>query len=226
MAALSHDILTDGSAGDASSLPRRCLCSANPTHTDTPMPLPPDVARIIDDIDDIEARVRRLTEPLTPSQLNWQPDGGRGWSIAQCLDHLRVTGDLYLPALEEAAALARERGWKRRGPLELRGLLARWFVRQLEPPPRRRLRAPAKMQPASILDPEAVLAGYFAALHRYRAFVQETADLDLHRVRYRNPAARNLRIFTVAAGLFIMAAHERRHVWQAEQVRQAPGFPS
>jgi hypothetical protein len=40
-------------------------------------------------------------------------------------------------------------------------------------------------------------------------------------------AARSLRRspgFSIATGLFVIAAHDRRHLWQAEQVRQAPGF--
>jgi hypothetical protein len=32
--------------------------------------------------------------------------------------------------------------------------------------------------------------------------------------------------FSIATGLFVIAAHDRRHLWQAEQVKQAPGFPS
>jgi hypothetical protein len=30
---------------------------------------------------------------------------------------------------------------------------------------------------------------------------------------------------TAAFGLLLMATHERRHLWQAEQVRGAAGFP-
>ena len=58
-----------------------------------------------------------------------------------------------------------------------------------------------------------------------RRVVRESADLDLNRIRFRNPFIGFLR-FTVGAGLLIIAAHNRRHLWQAEQVRRAAGFPA
>jgi hypothetical protein len=57
-----------------------------------------------------------------------------------------------------------------------------------------------------------------------RSVVRDGAELDLNRIRFHNPFVATLR-FTVGAGLLIIAAHNRRHLWQAEQVRQAAGFP-
>ncbi|GEM_PF-5564244 len=36
----------------------------------------------------IRTRAQALTIGLDESALNWQPDGARQWSIAQCLHHL------------------------------------------------------------------------------------------------------------------------------------------
>jgi hypothetical protein len=58
-----------------------------------------------------------------------------------------------------------------------------------------------------------------------RAVIHEGAGLDLNRIRFHNPFIGLLR-FTVGAGFLIVAAHDRRHLWQAEQVRQSAGFPA
>ena len=44
-------------------------------------------------------------------------------------------------------------------------------------------------------------------------------------VRFPNPFIRGVR-FSLATGLHVIAAHERRHLWQAWRVRQAAERPS
>jgi hypothetical protein len=55
-----------------------------------------------------------------------------------------------------------------------------------------------------------------------RAFLQKYADIDLAGVRFHNPFVRGLR-FSLATGLHVIVAHERRHLSQAWRVRQAAG---
>ena len=52
----------------------------------------------------------------------------------------------------------------------------------------------------------------------------DAAEIDANRARYRNPFLKVLN-FRVSTGLGVIAAHDRRHLWQAEQVRQAAGYP-
>jgi hypothetical protein len=53
-----------------------------------------------------------------------------------------------------------------------------------------------------------------------RVFLRKYCDLDLVGVRFANPFIRGVR-FSLATGLHVIAAHERRHLWQAWRVRQA-----
>jgi hypothetical protein len=39
-------------------------------------------------------------------------------------------------------------------------------------------------------------------------------------VRFKNPFIHGVR-FSLATGLYVIAAHERRHLWQAWRVREA-----
>ena len=53
-----------------------------------------------------------------------------------------------------------------------------------------------------------------------RAFLRAHADLDLASVRFPNPFIPGVR-FSLATGLHVIPAHERRHLWQAWRVRRA-----
>ena len=52
-------------------------------------------------LDAADVRARALAAPLSVAQLNWRADPG-SWSIGQCLDHLRVTNDVYAHAMDES----------------------------------------------------------------------------------------------------------------------------
>jgi hypothetical protein len=59
---------------------------------------------------------------------------------------------------------------------------------------------------------------------RFRRCLAAWAQVDLNRAVFRNPLGPFGRL-RAGTGLRIMAAHDRRHLWQASRVRGAPGFP-
>jgi hypothetical protein len=65
-----------------------------------------------------------------------------------------------------------------------------------------------------------VVRAFVKAHDEVRSLIQEARDMDLNHVRYTNPFIR-LFHFTVGTGLLIIAAHDRRHLWQARQVCKA-----
>ena len=52
----------------------------------------------------------------------------------------------------------------------------------------------------------------------------DAADVDVTRATFQNPFIPIIRM-RVATGLAVLAGHDRRHLWQAEQVKRAPGYP-
>ena len=89
----------------------------------------------------------------------------------------------------------------------------------LEPPVKRlnRMRAPRKIRPRAS-PPLADAADRFFASHRdVVAFLDRYAEIDLAGVRFPNPFVRGVR-FSLATGLHVLSAHERRHLWQAWRV--------
>jgi diadenosine tetraphosphatase ApaH/serine/threonine PP2A family protein phosphatase len=64
--------------------------------------LPPDLQKILDDVDAADRAGDAIVAGFTDEQLHWQPDDGKAWSIAQCLDHLAVINLLYGGAMRTA----------------------------------------------------------------------------------------------------------------------------
>jgi hypothetical protein len=123
--------------------------------------------------------------------------------------------------MQPSAARGRSESRWRRGPAEP-GVIGGWFVKFLEPPARTGLRtkAPRAIRPRTAPALADAGASFFASHEEVRAFLRNYADIDLASVRFPNPFIRGVR-FSLATGLHVIAAHERRHLWQAWQVRQA-----
>ena len=54
--------------------------------------------------------------------------------------------------------------------------------------------------------------------------ISDSADLDVNRATFKNPFLSVIKV-RVGTALRLIAAHDRRHLWQADQVKKAPDFP-
>ena len=168
--------------------------------------------------------VSSLCGPLDEAAFNWQPGGGAAWSVGQCVEHLVKANRVYLDALEEAAGRARRESKFGDGGLRP-GRLGEWFLRSQEPPVRRRYKAAKRVLPARRCLKTATLVAFAGEQQRLIELVRSTADLDCDGVKFQNPLAYGLRVFNLSTGLLVVAAHERRHLWQARNVVALPDFP-
>jgi len=85
-----------------------------------------------------------------------------------------------------------------------------------------KLPAPKKLAPPSKLS--GAVVGDFLALQKQLAdFVQEWGEADLGDLQMKNPLAPiQLKADTA---LLLVSYHNRRHLWQAENVKKNAGFP-
>ena len=180
----------------------------------------PDIAALEDASDAAERDARALVAGLTETLGTWRVDAN-SWSVAQCLDHLAIANRVYLRAMQPAAELGLTQGRRRRRPAEP-GVIGGWFIRTLEPPvkPRFKNKAPRKIRPRVAPSLHDAVGQFLASQEEVRAFLRRYAGIDLAGVRFPNPFVRGVR-FSLATGLHVLAAHERRHLWQAWRVRQA-----
>ena len=164
-----------------------------------------------------------LMSGLSDAQFNWRPEPGR-WSVAGCFDHLnKSAGLIFIPKIDAAIATARARSLKSDGPFAY-SAFERWAIRNNDAPPRRRFKASKKAQPAPHLDRDQVRAEFLRWQDELKRRIQDANGLDLKRAKEPFP----FWPFMWSLGSFIqmMISHERRHIYQARQVRQHPGFPA
>ena len=171
--------------------------------------------------DAADRKARELVTGLSQEQLNWQREAGT-WSVGQCLEHLCITNEFYLPAIS---------GSLEGKPISVApeitpGWFSRWFIRTyIEPSPRsKHARAPRKIVPGTRVEPS-VLDRFLRSNQAGRELVRRAGNYDVNRIRFKNPFVPVLR-FTVGTGLEMFSGHERRHLLQAERVKHSSGFPS
>jgi hypothetical protein len=178
--------------------------------------VPPEIAALLTALDANARAARTLVDGLSEEDGRWRP-APDAWSVAECLDHLAVANRVYIEAMREPAARARAAGRVRRAPA-LPGFLGRLFVNSLEPPAKSRTKrkAPGKIRPRESPGLRDAFDAFIASQEPVRAFLREYANIDLVGIRFPNPFI-GLIHFSLATGLHVIAAHERRHLWQARE---------
>lgn len=180
--------------------------------------LPADIVALESAFAAAEHDARRLINGLTETQGTWRAQAG-SWSVAECLDHLATSNVVYLRALEPSAERALAAGRLRRGPA-LPGLLGGWFVRWFEPPVRTKAKAPTKIRPRVSPSLHDAADRFLDSQDEIHTFIRQYHGIDLAGTTFPNPFIKGVR-FSLATGLHVLAAHERRHLWQAWRVRDA-----
>jgi hypothetical protein len=182
--------------------------------------LPAWSRRLIFELEAADRRAESVAKELNAEQLNWKPRPD-AWSVGQCLEHLRITNEVYLPAISLALE-GRQR-------VKVQGVnlswLSRWFIRNyIAPNPQgTRARAPKKIEPGKEVQP-LILQAFLWSNEAARKLVRRASQFDVNRIRFKNPFIPLLR-FTVGTGLEIVTQHQSRHLLQAEGVRFCSNFP-
>ena len=178
-----------------------------------PLLRPGSLQEIRDEFDRAENGMRVLLSGLSRQQLSAHPARG-GWSIAQCLVHLTVTTDAFLPPLAEVLA-SLPGGETRVYRLDAAGALLVWLM---EPPYRMRTRTPPRFHPRDLRSADEIAEGFSASQDRVQDLMGRSEGKPLDRARIISPFNASVR-YSAYSALRILAAHQRRHLWQATRVR-------
>ena len=181
------------------------------------MELPVEIQAIMDQLDRAEEDARSLVDGLSEELASWSAGPG-SWTVSECLDHLAVTNRLYIAAMTPAADHARKNKRLRSRPAKP-GFVGSWFLRSVEPPVKAPWKTTRAIRPRTAPPLADAFAAFTASQPCVREFLLSNADLDLAIIHFPNPFIPGVR-FSLATGLHIIPAHERRHLWQARNVRQ------
>jgi hypothetical protein len=172
----------------------------------------------VDPLEDVEKELNEATRRAwtlvqsTDGRLFTVRPKALSWSAAECLAHLSISTEMFLPVLRTTIDKARKKKRKGTATMDVVGRVMAWF---LEPPIRRKVRTAAPFVPKST-RPKADAFGEFASLQeKLIDLLREARDADL-RAKIVSPFDKRVR-YNLLSAFHIVAAHERRHLWQAEQ---------
>ena len=169
---------------------------------------------------DAKRLIRELVDGLSDEDFNRRLDD-QSWSIAECVDHLIVIGKKMYPVMEAAIEKGRARGWRSAGPFRYGGLNKR-FVGMIDDSrlPPKKVKAPRIYRPAPPQNwPLSESVRKFEELQdEMTDLIERSNGLDLRRIKVRSPVSPLIRL---SLGIWLggLAGHQRRHLWQAEQVK-------
>lgn len=190
-------------------------------------PPPPAIPMHASDLDSLIREAERQADVVagwaerhSDRTLRWRPREDR-WSVHGHVAHLVIVDREYIPALRACVQDARARGRLGDGPYR-HPRIGRWFADAMEPPPRRRMRTMGSMVP----DPEAahVFEDFGALQTELRDVLAAAKGVDLGRARFSSPFMKLLRL-SLGTGFHTVLAHNRRHLWLADEVMATEGFP-
>ena len=181
----------------------------------------PQLAAIVTQLEDAQQRLHRL-EARTPADRWSARSAADRWSIGECIAHLNLTSQAYIPLLRQAfvdpklanrTAPARYR----RDPM---GWLLSLSVGNLPRIGRLRFgRVKTKPQfvPGGDLDREMVVGEFNTLQHELIQLTRAAEGKSLEQMRIVSPFDTRVS-YNAYSCLVILPRHQQRHLWQAEHV--------
>jgi hypothetical protein len=179
---------------------------------------------VVAETDKVNDEAQQLVRGLSEEQLNWKPSPDR-WSIAQCLDHLSVSGKGFEPYF--AALIDRGHSkWPVTSAVKYQPtFMGRLLIKQLLPETTRKLRAPKIFRPSESSAIYGAPGRFFDQQKSFLRFVSSAKGIDYNKARLRSPVTPLIR-YSLADAFVVIVVHNYRHLAQARRVRETPGFPA
>jgi len=158
---------------------------------------------------------RSFVTPLSEDDLNRRPDP-HTWNIAECYDHMTVTGNQYLDPVIHIVNESYDKGPTGRGPYRHR-FYVQWFIKLLLPPFKLKFKAPGSFQPRGNMNKADILEGFLVLQNEILIQLERAADLHLGKIKVAHPLLPLIKL-NISEVLAIIDAHQKRHFWQAKQI--------
>jgi hypothetical protein len=170
---------------------------------------------VLNQVENITLEAKKLVAGRSQSHLTKSLES-TSWSVAQCLDHLAQTANAFVPAISSAIDRAPRLTTNR----ALRtGALTRLFIRNLEPPYRLRFKVLAPLVPRQ-QDFDSAWGAFEESQARLATTIRSASGLAVDQARVESPVYARFN-YNVYGAFRMLTAHERRHLWQIEQILNA-----
>jgi len=160
------------------------------------------------------ARLHNLRAKVPPEIWKRRPSPER-WSPGECVAHLNLSSAAMVPLVRAGLEEARRRA--RPAPSRYRRDFVGWLLwKGLGPGKGFKTKAIPAWVPSGEHHPDQLVAEFERWQTQQIACVREADGLPIDAVKITSPVDARAR-YNVFAALSIMARHQHRHLWQAEQ---------
>jgi hypothetical protein len=182
----------------------------------------PELSQLIHDLHAVSADAGSTFGQLTTEQLNWKPSASE-WSVAQCLEHLLVSNEGFIPIIKKVKRGEYKRSFKERLPV-LPRLFGSLVLNAVKPETPRKLKAGKSFEPSTSEIAPDIVSRFEAQQKVIAEHMGSTEELDLRKIIITSPVA-SFVTYSLFDGYQIIVAHDQRHVAQAKRVMTREGFP-
>ena len=178
------------------------------------------VERITSELSAATADARVKFGDLTREQLNWRPPDG-GWSVGQCLEHLIKTTEIYSEDFRAVAEGTRKTGfWENWSPLS--SFFGKFLTSYMDKD-EKKVKTTERFVPPSEIE-EDIVDKFAASQQELIGLIESTAEADWDRTKLTS-SFQGFVTYSLADAYRIIAAHQRRHIRQADRVTMLNEFP-
>ena len=187
-------------------------------HGELNQSMKPGRARTLEELEvqftDICTRFQALASSAGPELCAARPDPD-SWSAAECVQHLNLSSDAYLPVWQQLIAAAGPRKSELSAPygIDFWGRLLSWI---LEPPPRIRSKTLAPFEPMGNEQVQEIFEQFVDRQQRIIGALRRCRGRAIDKISMASPVDSRIR-YSIWSSFVVNAAHQRRHLWQAER---------
>ena len=163
---------------------------------------------------DIKIRAKNFFVELNENDFNTKP-AESVWSIGECIEHLNLTGRLYLQRIYNAIGNA-DPYYKANDTYKHR-LIYKKLILSIEPPYKKKIKTFSVFVPSGTLDFRETTSVFEDLQDRLIKSLEDANEVNWQKCKIRSPATKLVQL-KLGEAFLLLAVHERRHLWQAQQV--------
>jgi hypothetical protein len=178
----------------------------------------PELSAIEQEFESARVRLHDLSARVPPELWTRRPAPER-WSPGECVAHLNLSSASMVPLVRAGIDVARRRGGP--APVRYRRDVVGWLLwKGLGPGRGFKTKTIPAWVPSGDRRPDDLVAEFERWQSQQIALVRDADGLPIDAVKITSPVDARAR-YNVFAALSIMARHQHRHLWQAEQAARA-----
>ncbi len=156
--------------------------------------------------------VKKFRE-LSLQELNFKSNAGE-WSILECIEHLNLYGNFYLPEIEKQLLKSKTAN---EVPVFRSGILGNYFVNVIKADSGKKMKATKNMAPANSQLTITTIDRFLKQLEKFKSLLHQSKKADLNKVKTAISLTKFVKL-RLGDTLRFLAFHNERHILQAQRI--------